>query len=47
MKKKKLKQKLSKTEKKLAKAKAEIKDLRSDGPVGEEVPQEIKVMTAP
>jgi hypothetical protein len=46
MKKKKLKKQLSKTEKKLARAKAELKELRSENHTEPNVPAEVKVMAA-
>jgi hypothetical protein len=48
MKKKKLKKQLSKTEKKLARAKAEIKDLRAEnnGAADNRAAPELKVMAA-
>ncbi len=47
MKKKKLKKKLTKTEKKLARAEAELKHLRSDNTTPEgTAPAELKVMAA-
>ena len=46
MKKEKLKRKLTKTKKKLAKAEAELDDLRSRAETTKDAPPEVKIMAA-